>query len=343
MSGKSIFSKSALAVLVVAMATTAIPLEVMAQERQQRGERSGARGGDGGNGGGGRMWGRSGDAGNRQATQARPQRVQQQPQTAAAPVQRAAPSTQRVERPAAGSWRGTGNVENGARWSREDRGQADRATPQRTTPAPSQIRTPDRPATAQTTPQRGWDGTRWNGTSPGRNNGSNNGNWRDNDRRDDNRNANGSWNGRNQGYADRDRNRDYRDRDRNDGRGNSWNSNNGRRDGWNNNNRGDNRRWSNDWRRDNRYNWSQYRTLNRGFYRLPTYYAPYRGYGYNRLSIGIFLNSGFYGNNYWINDPWSYRLPPAYGSYRWVRYWNDVILVDTYSGEVVDVIHNFFW
>jgi hypothetical protein len=26
-----------------------------------------------------------------------------------------------------------------------------------------------------------------------------------------------------------------------------------------------------------------------------------------------------------------------------VRYWDDAILVDRWSGEVVDVIHNFFW
>ena len=107
--------------------------------------------------------------------------------------------------------------------------------------------------------------------------------------------------------------------------------------------RGDYRRWNNDWRRDNRYNWSHYRSSNRGIYRLPRYYSPYRGYNYSRLSIGIFLNSGFYGQNYWINDPWAYRLPPAYGPYRWVRYWDDVLLVDVYSGEVVDVIYDFFW
>ncbi|WP_409574764.1 RcnB family protein [Sphingopyxis sp. PET50] len=33
----------------------------------------------------------------------------------------------------------------------------------------------------------------------------------------------------------------------------------------------------------------------------------------------------------------------AYGGYRWVRYYNDALLVDTYSGEVVDVIYDFFW
>ena len=25
------------------------------------------------------------------------------------------------------------------------------------------------------------------------------------------------------------------------------------------------------------------------------------------------------------------------------RYWNDAILVDTFTGEVIDVIHHFFW
>lgn len=184
-------------------------------------------------------------------------------------------------------------------------------------------------------PQRGWDGTRWNGTNPdaGRN-------WnrdgRDRDGRDwnrDGRDRNGrDWNrDRNGTYSDRDRNRDYRHND-------SW-----RRDNWRNHGANDYRRWNNDWRRDNRYNWSHYRSVNRGIYRLPRYYAPYRGYNYNRLSIGIFLNSGFYGQNYWINDPWSYRLPQAYGGYRWVRYYDDVLLVDTYSGEVVDVIYDFFW
>ena len=32
-----------------------------------------------------------------------------------------------------------------------------------------------------------------------------------------------------------------------------------------------------------------------------------------------------------------------YGPYRWVRYYDDVLLVDVYSGEVVDVIYDFFW
>ena len=41
-------------------------------------------------------------------------------------------------------------------------------------------------------------------------------------------------------------------------------------------------------------------------------------------------------------DPWYYRLPPAYDDYRWVRYFDDVMLIDLRSGEIVDIIYDFF-
>jgi Ni/Co efflux regulator RcnB len=108
--------------------------------------------------------------------------------------------------------------------------------------------------------------------------------------------------------------------------------------------RNDNRRWDRDWRRDQRYDWQRYRDRNRNVYRLPRYYAP-RGYnyGYRRYGIGLTLSSLLYGSNYWINDPWQYRLPPAYGGTRWIRYYDDVLLVDTRSGYVIDVIYDFFY
>lgn len=101
--------------------------------------------------------------------------------------------------------------------------------------------------------------------------------------------------------------------------------------------------WNRDWRRDNRYDWRGYRNSNRNVYRLGAYYAPYRGYSYRRLNSGFVLDAMFFGSRYWINDPWQYRLPPADGPFRWVRYYDDALLVDTYTGEVVDVIYDFFW
>ena len=50
-----------------------------------------------------------------------------------------------------------------------------------------------------------------------------------------------------------------------------------------------------------------------------------------------------FAQNYWISDPYYYDLPPAYGPYRWVRYYNDALLVDVYTGQVVDSVYNIFW
>lgn len=101
-------------------------------------------------------------------------------------------------------------------------------------------------------------------------------------------------------------------------------------------------RWSNNWRHDRRYDWYNWRNRHRSNFHLGFYYDPF-GWNYRRWSVGSYLYPSFYGSRYWLEDPWDYRLPPAYGPYRWVRYWDDALLVNIYTGEVVDVIHNFFW
>jgi Ni/Co efflux regulator RcnB len=105
---------------------------------------------------------------------------------------------------------------------------------------------------------------------------------------------------------------------------------------------GNYRRWSNGWRNDHRYDWRRHRDRHRSTFRIGFYYDPF-GWNYRRWSIGSYLYPSYYRSSFWLNDPWQYRLPPAYGPYRWVRYWNDALLVNTYTGEVVDVIHGFFW
>jgi hypothetical protein len=87
------------------------------------------------------------------------------------------------------------------------------------------------------------------------------------------------------------------------------------------------RRWDRRWRQDNRYDWQRYRYTNRSIFRPGPYYSPYRNHGYSRFSIGITLGRDYYSNRYWINDPWQYRLPQPYPGTRWVRYYNDVLLV----------------
>jgi len=135
----------------------------------------------------------------------------------------------------------------------------------------------------------------------------------------------------------------------NDGQRGDWRGNNGQRGDWRGNGgqRADNRgggTWNRGWRNDNRYDWSRARQHNRDNFHLPRYYAPHGwDYGYRRFSIGFRLNSILFEQNYWIDDPYYYDLPPAYGPYRWVRYYNDALLVDIYTGEVVDTVYDIFW
>jgi Ni/Co efflux regulator RcnB len=100
--------------------------------------------------------------------------------------------------------------------------------------------------------------------------------------------------------------------------------------------------WSTNWRHNNRYDWQNYRHHHRSHFHLGFYFDPF-GWGYQPFQIGWRLWPAYYSSRYWINDPWSYRLPYAPPGYQWVRYWNDALLVDTWTGEVVDVIPNFFW
>jgi len=291
---------------------------------------------------------------------------EQRGQRAAPPAQRAAPVAQR---PAERSAPPPSAVQNTrvppSAVSNQQRGQQQRVQPQqgrrigtgdaRVTNWPDQrriqpdqrgdrndaARRPNQPpaaGTARPANPGNATGNRWqNGARP------------DTDRaRNDRRDDNGRW--QNGGRTDGNRwnNNDRRGNDsvRNNDRGSNWNRNN-----WNGRRLADRERWSEyrrwdnqSWRRDNRYDWQRYRTANRNVYHMPRYYAPSGwNYGYRRFSIGIFLSNMLYANNYWIDDPYYYRLPPAYGYLRWVRYYDDAILVDIRDGYVVDVIHNFFW
>lgn len=138
--------------------------------------------------------------------------------------------------------------------------------------------------------------------------------------------------GRGQGY----------DRGRPGGDGRQWDGR-GRPDG--NDHRGQgsaDRGWDQRWRSDNRYDWRGYRQGHRDQFAVRGYYAP-GGYGYRRFERGYRIAPIFYDQRYWIADPYAYRLPPADGPYRWVRYFNDVLLIDLRSGLVVDEEPGFFY
>jgi len=132
------------------------------------------------------------------------------------------------------------------------------------------------------------------------------------------------------------------DRDNDGHDGSHSGHNNGGHDWSHNDHDRDHHRWSGNWRNDRRYDWSSYRSRYASLYRLGRYHDPY-GWGYRPFSVGFNLSPYYYGSGYWLDDPWMYRLPPAYGPYRWVRYYDDALLVNIYDGTVVDVVRNFFW
>ena len=100
--------------------------------------------------------------------------------------------------------------------------------------------------------------------------------------------------------------------------------------------------WRTDWRHDNRYDWHDYRNRHRSIFHLGFYFDPF-GWGYQRYGVGWRLWPSYYSSSYWLDDPYMYRLPYAPWPYKWVRYYDDALLVDVYSGQVVDVMYDFFW
>ena len=92
-----------------------------------------------------------------------------------------------------------------------------------------------------------------------------------------------------------------------------------------------------DWGRDD---WRAYRNQNRNLYRGGGWRSDY---GYQSFRPGVRIGVGYYSPRYVVAEPWRYRLPRAGFSQRWVRHYNDVILVDTRRGIVVDIIRGFYF
>jgi Ni/Co efflux regulator RcnB len=295
-------------------ASMLMPIAAQAQEQDGRERGQGRRGGE---------WGQRAPRADRQAQvgvegQARVGRSADAPVDAQVRAERPQRGEFRAERPQQVPPQQQQDARSGQRDGGQDWRQGDRQQRDRSQQAPR---------------ERGQqDGQRWDrGDRQQAGNG-----WRQPDRRDqtgqgfraDPRGYDRQQGYRQPGYA---QNNGYRGNDR----GN-----------WNGNRRVDNGRdgaWNRGWRNDNRYDWNRNRQVNRSAYRLPRYYAPSGwGYGYRRFSVGVSLSSILFSQNYWIDDAYNYRLPEAYGPYRWVRYYDDALLVDIRSGQVVDTVYDIF-
>jgi Ni/Co efflux regulator RcnB len=92
---------------------------------------------------------------------------------------------------------------------------------------------------------------------------------------------------------------------------------------------------------------SAFDSLRRAFnaprhYHHGTYHRP-SGWYAHRWTFGEFLPALFFGNNYWINDYSDFDLSDPPPGTVWVRYGDDALLIDRYSGEVIQVEYGIFY
>ena len=88
-----------------------------------------------------------------------------------------------------------------------------------------------------------------------------------------------------------------------------------------------------------RNDWRSNRDRNRSVYARGNWNAPFR---YQSFRPGVAIGRPYYAQRYSIADPGRYRLPPARGYQRWVRHYDDVLLIDQRRGRVIDVIRGFY-
>jgi Ni/Co efflux regulator RcnB len=74
-----------------------------------------------------------------------------------------------------------------------------------------------------------------------------------------------------------------------------------------------------------------------GIYRAPP------GYHYRRWGYGQFLPAVYWGRDFWIGDFLAYGLFAPPDGFVWVRYGPDALLIDEYTGEIIQVDYGVFY
>lgn len=140
-----------------------------------------------------------------------------------------------------------------------------------------------------------------------------------------------------QNYGDRARDRQETRQDRRDDRQESRQDRRDDRREWRQDNRADRR----EARQDNREDWQRWRDSHRNNYRRGNWRAPFR---YRSFNVGVVAPRSYWGPRYYV-DNWShYRLPrPAYRNYRYVRHYDDLLLINVRNGRVIRVYRDFYW
>lgn len=90
-----------------------------------------------------------------------------------------------------------------------------------------------------------------------------------------------------------------------------------------------------------REDWIDYKKKNPTVFDIDDYVGP-TGYTYERRAVGYIFPPEYRADRYYLNDFATYRLgAPATGQ-RYIRYGNDVALIDSATGAVIRIYEGFF-
>lgn len=101
----------------------------------------------------------------------------------------------------------------------------------------------------------------------------------------------------------------------------------------------DARRDVRDEKRDLRNAKWDYRNEVRDYNRAHPWNANFR---YQRFAVGSRIQPAYFGNRYVISDYGRFRWARPGVNQRWVRHYDDALLVNTRNGRVMKVVHNAF-
>jgi Ni/Co efflux regulator RcnB len=74
------------------------------------------------------------------------------------------------------------------------------------------------------------------------------------------------------------------------------------------------------------------------------YSAPYRNWSYRPVGVGFQLQSGFYGSRYHVSDYHRFGARQPGRFQQWIRYGDDLLLVNVRTGRVLQVIRDrYYW
>ncbi len=92
--------------------------------------------------------------------------------------------------------------------------------------------------------------------------------------------------------------------------------------------------------REDRQDWRSYKQSNRNAFRGNRFQAPFR---YRTFNSGVSIGASYYSPRYRMTNYANYRLPQPGRYQTYVRHYNDVLLVNTRTGRVVQAYRGFYW